>query len=411
MGAEAGPLWVFAFEMAPPDGPQNGPMFCKKSTSGYHKKTIPQAKSTWQWNNFLEAQARPGQMVVHINMDETAVRLCPNVPPGAVAVGREKTKKETLETEQKANLAARRSALTFICFVCDDMTVQRALPQVIIGNEKVLPKSALDILNENRTDKMFFMRLKSSWVNQKGIARIVMLLGACLAEFRRTHFFILSMDACPCHCTGLVARACAKAGVHLLYVSASMTSVMQPCDTHVFAKLKRLIAQQVELKRLASGTGEATTLQIAQTLCESVSTILYGTSWLRAFAHAGLRDRQRNLSRGFLRKLQWAEAPVISAELPSLEQLKHVYRARSQIPIRAVFHSLIFRNFACFSNERLFTECKLTPILHYGITIRFVANVTQLKVIASNTNDLIIYEGIYIYIYISFKHYTEYEIA
>ena len=92
-----------------------------------------EALATWQWNNFLEVQAAPGQVVVHINLDETSVKLCPNVQPGAVAVGWHRTKKEAMEREQKANLKARRSALTFVCCVCDDEDVQRSLPQVIIG--------------------------------------------------------------------------------------------------------------------------------------------------------------------------------------------------------------------------------------------------------------------------------------
>lgn len=296
-----------------------------------------EALATWQWNNFLEVQAAPGQVVVHINLDETSVKLCPNVQPGAVAVGWHRTKKEAMEREQKANLKARRSALTFVCCVCDDEDVQRSLPQVIIGNEKVLPQSVVESLNTGRQDGIFLLRQKSSWLNQESMARIIALLGACLEELRKNHLFILSMDACPCHCTPLVARACARAGLRLLYVPASMTSLLQPCDTHVFARLKHFISKKIELTRLASPTGEAAVLDIVRILCEGVSVVVQGTSWLRAFAHTGLRDHQRGLSHGLLRKLQWEQAPVIPAQLPSLEQLQKVYRAGAMIPIQDVF--------------------------------------------------------------------------
>ena len=83
-----------------------------------------EAAATWQWNNFLEEQAAPGQVVVHINLDETCVKLCPRVPLGAVAIDGGSTKKEALEQEQKASLHARRSAMTFVCSVCDDTNVQ-----------------------------------------------------------------------------------------------------------------------------------------------------------------------------------------------------------------------------------------------------------------------------------------------
>ena len=110
---------------------------------------MSEAAATWQWNNFLEGQAALDQVVVHINLDETCVKLCPCVPRGAVAIDGGSTKKEALEKEHQASLHARRSAMTFVCSVCDDTIVQRALPQVIIGNERVLPLSAADILNKN----------------------------------------------------------------------------------------------------------------------------------------------------------------------------------------------------------------------------------------------------------------------
>ena len=305
--------------------------------SGLDHCAMPEAIATWQWNNFLEVQACPGQVVVHINLDETCVKLCPDVQPGAVAVGWHRTKKEAMEREQKADLKARRSALTYVCFVCDDEAVQRSLPQMIIGNERVLPQSVVESLNTGRQDGIFILRQKSSWLNQESMTRIIALLGACLEDFKTNHFFILSMDACPCHCTPLVARACARAGMRLLYVPASMTSLLQPCDTHVFARLKHFISKKIESKRIASPTGEATILDVVSILCEGVSVVVQGTSWLRAFAHTGLRDNQHGLSQGILRKLQWEQAPVIPAQLPSLEQLQKVYRAGAIIPIRDVF--------------------------------------------------------------------------
>ena len=37
---------------------------------------MSEAAATWQWNNFLEGQAALGQVVVvHINLDETCVKI------------------------------------------------------------------------------------------------------------------------------------------------------------------------------------------------------------------------------------------------------------------------------------------------------------------------------------------------
>ena len=48
----------------------------------------------------------------------------PNVQPGAIALGWHRTKKEAMDREQKANLKARRSALTFVCCVLEPVAQQ-----------------------------------------------------------------------------------------------------------------------------------------------------------------------------------------------------------------------------------------------------------------------------------------------
>ena len=77
------------------------------------------------------------------------------MPRGAVAVDGGSTKKEALEQEHKASLHARRSAMTFVCSVCDDTIVQRALPQVIIGNERVPPPERGEHLEQQRHRQYF----------------------------------------------------------------------------------------------------------------------------------------------------------------------------------------------------------------------------------------------------------------
>ena len=58
---------------------------------------MPEAIATWQWNTFLEAQAAPGQAWTGGGAHQSGrglcqVKLCPNVQPGAVAVGWHRTK-------------------------------------------------------------------------------------------------------------------------------------------------------------------------------------------------------------------------------------------------------------------------------------------------------------------------------
>ena len=87
-------------------------------------------------------------MVVHINLDETCVKLCPRVPLGAVAIDGGSTKKEALEQEQKASLHARRSAMTFVCSVCDDTNVQLRRCGLFSGGIAVCAYAQVDELRQ-----------------------------------------------------------------------------------------------------------------------------------------------------------------------------------------------------------------------------------------------------------------------
>ena len=198
-----------------------------------------EAVGTWQWSNFLESLAPAGKQVVRINLDETCCRLCTEATKGAVVVGRNRSRKEALIGEHKASLSARRLAVTLVASVCDDAEIQALLPQVILGNERVLSKGEAHRINAEPDACVYCVRQKSGWVNKEILSKIIHLMGVALKPWQQSRYFVLCMDACPCHCSVEVVRACNKAGVHVCYVAASMTSIPQPCDTHVFARLKR----------------------------------------------------------------------------------------------------------------------------------------------------------------------------
>lgn len=323
----------------PFSGLEIGPRFRPCGRFLVVRNHTPEAVAAWQWNNFWEARIDATKRVVHINMDETSVKLFSGDSKGAVAVLPGEKMKEALgRAEQRASLRVRRSAISHVAFVCDDAEIQRLLPQVIIGNEKVLPRWVVDAVSgASRLDNIFILRQKSSWVNQKVLVNIVNLLAASLKDKMSSHAFILSMDGAPSHTAPGVPRACARGGFRLVYIPACMTSLMQPCDTHVFARYKGFLRKRLEQHRLESATGSTTTQQVVETMCEGIREVLEGRSWVRAFQHTGLREQQRHVGSSFLRKLQWTEAPSVSSELPSLQQLQAVYRAGATIPVMALF--------------------------------------------------------------------------
>ena len=296
-----------------------------------------EAVGTWQWCNFLESLAPARKQVVRINLDETCCRLCSEATKGAVAVGRNRSRKEALVGEHKASLSARRMAVTLVASVCDDTEIQALLPQVILGNERVLSKGEAHRINAEPDARVYCVRQKSGWVNKVTLSKIIHLIGVALKLWQETRYFVLCVDACPCHCSVEVVRACNKAGLHVCYVAASMTSILQPCDTHVFARLKRFLRAGMETLRLQSATGGAQTYDVLKLINEAVRCVLNKNDWKGAFAQTGLRDAQRGVSKSTLRKLQWAEVPEIGSALPSWAQLQQVYPSNFSIPFRHIF--------------------------------------------------------------------------
>ena len=296
-----------------------------------------EAVGTWQWCNFLESLAPAGKQIVRINLDETCVRLCTEATKGAVAVGRNRSRKEALVGEHKASLSARRMAVTLVASVCDDTEIQALLPQVILGNQRVMSKAEAHRMNAEPDASVYCVRQKSSWLNKEVLSKLVHLMGVALKPWQQSRYFVLCMDACPCHCCVEVVRACNKAGLHVCYVAASMTSVLQPCDTHVFARLKRFLRAGVERLRLQSETGETQTYDVLRLIGEAVRCVLNKNDWKEAFAQTGLRDVQRGVSKSTLRKLEWTEVPQIGSGLPSLAQLQQIYPGNFMIPLANIF--------------------------------------------------------------------------
>ena len=116
-----------------------------------------------------------------------------------------------------------------------------------------------------------------------------------------------------------------------------MTGVMQVCDTHVFSQLKAFFRQGMERLRLDSVTGEATTLRVMQLLAEAVDHVVKNKDWKNAFVENGFRDKQQGLGRTLRGKLQLAEAPQVSSDLPSLSQLQLIFPTRYIVPVVDLF--------------------------------------------------------------------------
>ncbi len=311
----------------PPPGPQNrGPR-------------ARQARASWQWMNLLESLCPADQRIVHINMDETSLRVALDGDMGYVRRPADMPPAVFRSLQYIAPLGQRRTVFSYLAVVCDDEEVQGILPQVIIGNERSLSLRDHTALSVGLTGSpLQLWRRKSAWCNADAIADWVSLLGKTLAPFRLSRYFILSVDACPTHLTETVARACARANVRLHWLPAGLTGTMQPLDTHVFAAYKRRGRQLLETARLQKEDGAMDTKTALQCWLQCTREIIMSRPWRAAFHSCGLGDRQAFLGRRCRSRLalpsEWAPPP---AALPSLEQFQAVAGRRRKFPLGWLF--------------------------------------------------------------------------
>ena len=286
------------------------------------------------------AQAPPGRRTVRINMDETPIKMDPvRKCKGLIAVPKAELKRKSASMVRPASLALRRSVITLVAFVCDDDAVQKQLPQIIVGNHRLLPKKAA-ALHRTRQDSVYVLSRKSGWNNAKLQCEIMRLLGRLLAPMQALHWFILSLDAHSCHIAPCVFEAAHRAGVSLMVLPASMTDLLQPLDTHVFCRLKFELWRESQALLLASDRGEFDAIAFLEMACRVVG-VVFGQSHRGAFESCGFSDTRLGRGDRVLTALEWTGWPVVGSELPTLAELQHLWPERREIPIVSLFRGLL----------------------------------------------------------------------
>ena len=281
---------------------------------------------------------------MHINMDETSLKFYPaQSRVGAIAILPGERVKEVCSRPSQASLSVRRRAVTLVAFIADDCEIQRVLPQVIVGAEANIPPQWAEA-QRLRPDCVYVFRRKHGWMNASVMKDLLKLLGASLRPFAQSHYFILSMDAAPAHMTASAARACHKAGVMPHLLPARATSMMQPLDTHVFARLKRCIGQEYEAALIGGDTSTVSHRATLDIFCKVADNVLTHGEHARAFHKCGLGQNQQRVGASMLRCLEVDCAPTVSADLPSLEQLHEVYARNKSVPVLALFAPWIRRS-------------------------------------------------------------------
>jgi hypothetical protein len=315
-------------------GPKSGATFFKKLLNC---EVFKEAIGFWRWSNFLHSQVAAGKKPLHINLDETAVRLHQVAGKGMLVSAAVQEKRKAGSLTQNVSRAMLRGSFTHVTMICDDAEAQKLLPQILIVNKHMVTEQQHQELFAMMPRNVLLIRRKTAWMTSDLMTRVLMVLKHNLAPFMETHQILLSADAYRAHVTTEVWKQCVKQRILYCVIPAKLTWALQPCDTHVFASYKHRLQTLCQGAVVDTESGKLSLEVLLKAVCRCISEVLEGRSWTKAFADTGLTGSQTNVSARVQSKLTFEQLPAVGSDLPTLAQLVSVFPQRAILPIDDMF--------------------------------------------------------------------------
>ena len=281
---------------------------------------------SWAWWNALEQQGiAAGDCVLRVNLDETSVSLGQAGQRGVVLPS---TGNTDMALVPKKN--PHRGAVTHVAMICDDAAVQPLLPQFIIANEHLVRKADLPTALGFLLPNVYLLRQKSGWVDTSVFCQILQVLKKSLLATGTPRRILLLLDACTVHLHALSLQTARRLGIRLCFIPTKMTWLLQPLDSHVFARYKCYIRQAYTAEQLRSDTGFVTTIQLIRIINDAIRYVLQASSWATAFDHNGYGDVQQQLTSRVL-KIVRSTPDNHAPALPTLTDLECILPRKRMI--------------------------------------------------------------------------------
>ena len=282
-----------------------------------------------------EGVAWVAKKVLFINMDETSMKLNHgrgkgllvskrSLPPGKV-----RGKEVMSQSDGKA-------CVSFLAFLTHDSSIQPLLPQIVLGNEKLLTLALVASLLPLKPSSFHVWRQKSGWNSHATMVKVLTLLRKCLKPVLWTHDVVLVLDVHRSHFDTSISSLASRYGIKLLYVPGKLTGWLQPADIACFWKLKSWLKRRWLELRSESPDGTVSHKDWLAAFFEVARQVLCGTRWQPAFKAVGLLD-ERCLSVRVLKQVGWETTPPIPSEPLSVDQLKAIFPKRAVVSRPSLF--------------------------------------------------------------------------
>eukprot|EP00438_Fugacium_kawagutii_P013005 Skav209216 [mRNA] locus=scaffold603:9755:11004:+ [translate_table: standard] len=257
----------------------------------------------WQWCNFALGEASREPLV--INVDESSIAFHWSGLSGTVV--RQGGPADKIKT------SALRARITYISAITHDVEIQQLLPQVLLGSTRCFTAAFVRQAAE-LCPRIVVWREKSGWNTHRLMALYLRLLCSQLGGLLAVRQVYLLVDLAPCHLRDSLFDLAYSLGVRLIYVPPSMTSLLQPLDTHVFAVFKHALEENWRLRKAAAPSGQLNLTTWLEVVASAID-FLSSRTWRHAFESDGILRSQQSVSDALLRKLGWSETPAIPSTI------------------------------------------------------------------------------------------------
>ena len=280
----------------------------------------------WQWWNFLEGALPPGRKVLRLNVDETACRLYYKPRKGDLADASIATALKDGRLVQNVDAGRQKAALSHMALLCDSSALQPHMPQFILGNEHVLSKAVVESLSPTIPGNVHVLRRKSSWVTHDTMTEWARALSKSLAPHLKEFQPILLLDACQVHYGRRFLKALQRGKIWVVFVPAGTTWLLQPCDTHLFAKYKAFLRDRQHGRLLNTEvTGDVDAAHALDDIILGIRRVIQGTKWAPAFDANGYGEEQRNVRARIKKELDCDSVSGVPSALPELSDLETIF--------------------------------------------------------------------------------------
>ena len=291
--------------------------------------------AVWQWWNWLLLFEEPEKPLLVVNWDETACRLHYPTGKGLCARKVSPLAKRLQQPTLSVSIARKRASFTHVALICNDERIQPLLPQVVLGNEHMLTTDVLSALGEaGLPANMQVWRRKSAWVNKETMRDVVREVWKALRPYQEQRQVVLLLDTYSSHCDPVFLQNCARKGIWVVFVPAKQTWLLNPLDTHTFARYKQFLRKDYR-RMLAERQGGA--VSVADMVCSigrAVRKVLQAKVWRTAFEENGFGRGRRCARASLLDSMQWSETPCVPSNLPSLAQFELIMPSGRAPPLR-----------------------------------------------------------------------------